>query len=255
MAIAIDLAGRVALVTGGAAGIGRSTAVLLAKAGAAVVIADIDQAGAQSAVAEIKAQGGTASVVAADVSRPDDVRRMVDTVIQRHGRLDCAVNNAAIDIESVPLADCDDALFDQIVGLNLRGAFLCMKYQIRQMLDQGGGTIVNLGSVNDERAQTHGAAYTASKFGLNGLTQSAAAAYGSRGIRINAVQPGCIDTSMMQDKLDRLGLERSAFEPTSSQLGRYGTPDEVAQAIVWLCSDQASFAIGGRLAVDGGYLL
>lgn len=255
MAVSIDLAGKVALITGGAAGIGRATAALFAEAGASVVIADVDEAGAQAAVADIGSRGGGVSFVKADVSRVEDVRRMTDMVIQRHGRLDCAINNAAIDIENVPLADCDDALFDRVIGLNLRGVFLCMKYQIRQMLAQGNGTIVNLGSVNAVRAQTHGAAYTASKLGLDGLTQSAAAAYGRDGIRINTVQPGCIDTPMMQDKLDRLDMERAVFEPSSSQVGRYGTAAEVAQAILWLCSDQASFAIGGTLLVDGGYLL
>lgn len=255
MALSIDLAGKTALVTGGAAGIGRATALTLAEAGATVVIADIDKPKGVAATADILERGGSATFIAADMSKPEDVQRMIETIVGRHGRLDCAINNAAMDIENVPLAECDDALFDRILSLNLRGVFLCMKYEIRQMVAQGGGTIVNLGSVNAVRAQTHGAAYTASKFGLDGLTQSAAAAYGDQGIRINTVRPGCIDTPMMQDKLDRLGVPRAVFEPTSSRLARYGRSEEVAEAIAWLCSDRASFAIGSTVPVDGGYLL
>ncbi|NWK97855.1 hypothetical protein DM806_19785 [Sphingobium lactosutens] len=256
MAITIDLDGKVALITGGATGIGRATALALVQAGAQVVIGDIDSENGERTAGDIAHQGGIGHFIPADVSKADDVRTLVSGAVARCGRLDFAINNAAADVENIKLADCEDAMFDQVLGLNLRGVFLCMKYEIRQMLWQGhGGVIVNLSSVNAQRAQPLGAAYSASKFGLTGLTLSAAAAYAADGIRVNAVSPGCVETSMMQAKLDLLGVPRSDFEPVASQLGRYAQPDEIASAIVWMCSDQASFAIGSTLAVDGGFLL
>ena len=171
------------------------------------------------------------------------------------GGLHCAVNGAAIELEREPLAEVEEDTFDRIIAVNLRSIFLCMKYEIRQMLDQGGGgAIVNIASTNSFRPQPHQSAYTASKHGVLGMTKNAAIDYAPHGIRINAICPGAIDTPMLRAAIDRRGRDPQEVAGRLSVLGRFGEPDEIAKAALWLCSDDSSFTVGHALAVDGGYL-
>ena len=250
-----DFGGKVALVTGAASGMGRATSLAFAAAGAAVLAVDIDGDGAERTVAEIADSGGRAEAVRADVSDADAVAAMVGAAVAAFGRLDHAVNNAAIEGESGPLADIDDGEFDRIIAINLRGVYLCMKHELRQLLAQGdGGTIVNLASTNAFRPQPHQAAYTASKHGVLGLTRQAAMDYAGRGIRINAICPGAIDTPMLRGAMERRGRDPQETAARLSSLGRFGEVDEIARAALWLSSDASSFTVGHALAVDGGYL-
>jgi glucose 1-dehydrogenase len=234
---------------------GRATSLAFAEAGAAVLVADIDSRGGEETAGAIVGAGGSARFVETDVSNPAAVDAMVAAAVDAFGRLDCAVNNAAIENESTPLADSDDANFDRIIGVNLRGVYLCLKHEIRQMLRQGsGGTIVNLGSTNSFRPQPNQSAYTASKHGVLGLTRSAAMDYAAAGIRINAVCPGAIDTPMLRTAMAARGSDPAATAKKLSGLGRFGETSEIAKAILWLSSDDSSFTIGHPLAVDGGYL-
>ena len=167
----------------------------------------------------------------------------------------CAVNGAAIELEREPLADVEESTFDRIIAVNLKSIFLCMKYEIRQILAQGsGGAIVNIASTNSFRPQPNQSAYTASKHGVIGMTRNAAIDYAGQGIRINAICPGAIDTPMLRAAIDRRGRDPEDVAARLSLLGRFGEPDEIAKAALWLCSDESSFTIGHALAVDGGYL-
>ena len=179
------------------------------------------------------------------------MRGAVDTF----GGLHCAVNGAAIELEREPLADVEESTFDRIIAVNLKSIFLCMKYEIRQILAQGtGGAIVNIASTNSFRPQPNQSAYTASKHGVIGMTRNAAIDYAGQGIRINAICPGAIDTPMLRAAIDRRGRDPEDVAARLSLLGRFGEPDEIAKAALWLCSDASSFTIGHALAVDGGYL-
>jgi NAD(P)-dependent dehydrogenase (short-subunit alcohol dehydrogenase family) len=243
--------GKVALVTGGAGGIGRVTALAFAQAGAAVVVADRDDAAAELVVKEITSSGGRAAAVQVDVTRNEDVKRMVAFTVERFGRLDAAFNNAGIELEAQPTHECEEDTFDRVIGVNLKGVWLCMKHEITQMLAQGGGAIVNTASVAGLVGAPMMPAYCGSKHGVIGLTKAAAAEYGRHKIRINAVCPGVINTPMMerafaadprrQPRMERLHL-----------LKRVGQPEEIAEAVLFLCSDAASFVTGHPMAVDGG---
>jgi NAD(P)-dependent dehydrogenase (short-subunit alcohol dehydrogenase family) len=246
--------GKVALVTGAASGMGRATAQAFASAGAATVVADVAEAGGRETVAQIEAAGGTAVFVATDVSRDADVRQLVADAVAQFGRLDCAVNNAAIEAESAALADCEEAVFDRIVAVNLKGVFLCMKHEIRKMQGARSGAIVNIASVNAFRPQPEQPVYTATKHAVLGLTRAAAMDYAPAGIRINAVCPGAIRTPMLEAAMAKRGRDPDEVASRLSLLGRLGEVDEIARAVLWLCSDQASFTVGHPLAVDGGYL-
>jgi NAD(P)-dependent dehydrogenase (short-subunit alcohol dehydrogenase family) len=247
--------GRVALVTGGGSGMGRATSIAFAREGASVLVADVHVGGGQETVATITDAGGAAWFVHADVSDSAAVEAMVRAAVDEFGRLDHAVNNAAIEGESGAIADIGDDEFDRIIAINLRGVFLCMKHEVRQMLAQGsGGTIVNLASTNAFRPQPHQSAYTASKHGVLGLTRAAAMDYAQHGIRINAVCPGAIDTPMLRSAIDRRGRDPKEVAARLSGLGRFGETSEIASAILWLSSEAASFTVGHALAVDGGYL-
>ena len=246
--------GKVALVTGAAGGMGRSIAEAFAAAGASVMCTDRAENG-ESVAASIRDAGGAAEFRRADVADAASVEAVVAATVAAFGTLDCAVNAAAIEGESERLADLDDALFDQIMAVNVRSVFLCMKHEIRAMQTHGrGGAIVNIASTNSYRPQPHQSAYTASKHAVIGLTKSAAIDYAVDGIRINAICPGSIDTPMLRNAMERRNRSEADVVARLSLIGRFGRPDEIAKAALWLCCDDASFTIGHALAVDGGYL-
>jgi glucose 1-dehydrogenase len=247
--------GKVAIVTGASGGMGQAIAIAFAAAGASVVAADLAEDAGRETVEQIAQAGGRAVFVATDVSDAAAVEALVARATSDFGRLDCAVNAAAIEGERGPLHEVDDATFDRIIAVNLRSIFLCMKHEIVAMLAGGhGGAIVNIASTNSFRPQPHQSAYTASKHGVLGMTRNAAVDYGAEGIRINAICPGAIDTPMLRAAMERRGRQPEEVAGRLSLLGRFGQPDEIAQACLWLCSDESSFTTGHALAVDGGYL-
>jgi NAD(P)-dependent dehydrogenase (short-subunit alcohol dehydrogenase family) len=247
--------GRVALVTGAASGMGRAIALALAGEGAAVVVADVAVEGGEQTAAEIADKGGRAVFRRTDVSSSEDVQAMVDTAVAEFGGLDHGVNAAAIENETQPLADCKEETYDRMLAVNLRSVFLCMKYEIRAMRAQGrGGTVVNIASTNSFRPQPHQAAYTASKHGVLGLTRAGAGDHAADGIRVNAVCPGAIETPMLLGAIAARGRDPQEVAGRLSLFGRFGSPDEIARAVLWLSSDDSSFTTGHALAVDGGYL-
>ena len=249
--------GLTVVITGAGAGIGRATALCFAAEGAKIVVSDIDSNGAAETVTKIEKAGGTATMVAADVSKSADVTALIDMALATYGKIDCAVNNAGIEGKISPFADQTDDNFDRIISVNLKGTFLCMKAEIAAMLKSAGGTIVNLSSVAGLIGFSGLSPYVASKHAVAGLTKNAALEYGKSGIRVNAVCPGGIDTRM----LDSLADQATSGKQTSAQMmaplhpiGRIGTPQEVAELIVWLCSPKASFVTGAIIPVDGGYV-
>lgn len=251
------VSGRIALVTGAAAGIGRATALKFAAEGAKVVVSDVVVPGGEETVAMIRANGGEALFVGADVSKTADVTALIAGTVAAYGRLDCACNNAGIEGVIAPFTEQTEENFDRIIAVNLKGTFLCLQAEIAQMLTQGGGAIVNLSSVAGLIGFPGLSAYVASKHGVNGLTKNAALEYAKQGIRVNSVCPAGIDTRM----LDSLAEQATGGTMTSRQMmdglhpmGRIGTPDEVADLIVWLCSDKASFMTGAHVPVDGGFV-
>lgn len=242
---------KVVLVTGGGGGIGRGAALAFARAGAKVVVADIAAAAGEETAALVLAAGGQATFVRTDVTRADQVQAMVAQAVATYGRLDCAFNNAGIEEEHMRLADCSEETFDRIMGINVKGVWLCLKYQLAQMLLQGGGAIVNTASVAGLVGAPKMAAYSASKHAVLGLTKSAAIEYARKGIRVNAVCPGVIRTAMYERAVaadPQIGLAAAQMHP----VGRLGEIDEVAAVVLWLCSDAASFVTGHAHTVDGG---
>jgi NAD(P)-dependent dehydrogenase (short-subunit alcohol dehydrogenase family) len=245
----------VALVTGGAGGMGRAIAQAFAAAGASVLVADVNRNGGEETAASITQSGGRAKFVETDVADANAVQAMVRAAVDAFGELKCAVNAAAIELERDRLADLDEATFDRLVAVNLKSIFLCLKFEILQMLAQGGGgAIVNIASTNSFRPQPHQSVYTATKHGVLGMTRNAAIDYAGDGIRINAICPGSIDTPMLRDAMERRGRDPEEVAGRLSLIGRFGTVDEIAKAALWLCSDESTFTIGHALAVDGGYL-
>jgi NAD(P)-dependent dehydrogenase (short-subunit alcohol dehydrogenase family) len=246
------VAGKVALVTGASSGIGRATALAFAREGAKVVVADVTVEGGEETVAQVKKAGGEAIFIKTDVSKAVEVEALVAKAVATYGRLDCAHNNAGIAGNAKTVVDDTEDNWDRILAINLKGVWLCMKYEIAHMLKQGGGAIVNTASGAGLIGVRRGGAYVASKHGVVGLTKTAALEYAKAGIRVNCVCPGPIDTPMLQGigGSNQVVIERMvAAQPG----GRLGKPAEIAEAAVWLCSDAASFITGLPMPVDGGY--
>lgn len=248
------LQNKVAVVTGGSSGIGRAAALGFAREGAKVVIADGNIDGSQETVRMIEEAGGVASFIICDVSSSADVEAMVLKTVELYGSLDCAFNNAGIEGTSASIAEYPLDTWNRVIGVNLTGVFLCMKYEIAQMLKQGGGAIVNNASILGVVGFANASAYTAAKHGVLGLTKVAAMEYASKGIRVNSVCPAFIVTPM----LERAGItsnpEVKALLESMHPVKRMGRPEEIGDVAVWLCTDDASFVHGHGMLVDGGYV-
>jgi len=245
--------GKIALVTGGGSGIGRATALKLAKEGAKVMIADYVPEGGERTVRMIEEAGGKASFVAADVSVTKQVEAMVAKTIASYGRIDCAFNNAGIEGRMANTVECTEETWDRTIAINLKGVWLCMKYEIPQMLKQGGGTIVNTASIAGLVGFEGLPAYNASKGGVVQLTRTAALEFATKNIRVNCVCPGVIRTPMVERLLDNRSFteeQLNAGEP----VGRMGKPEEIAEGVLWLLSDASSFVTGHPLVVDGAWV-
>ncbi len=243
---------KVALVTGAGLGMGQATARAFAEAGAAVALADIDEASAKAVADGLNASGHRALAIRCDVTDETSVATMVEQTVATFGRLDAAFNNAGVQSLPVETADATGEEFERVNAINLRGVWNCMKYELRQMRAQGSGAIVNNSSIGGLIGIPGRAIYHASKHGVIGLTKSAGLEYAARGIRVNAVCPGAIDTPMVAAMIVREGISQADLikdQPT----GRLGKPEEIASAVLWLCSPGAGFVIGHALAVDGGY--
>jgi NAD(P)-dependent dehydrogenase (short-subunit alcohol dehydrogenase family) len=245
-----QLTGKVVIVTGAGSGIGRATAIKFATLGAKVVVSDLNDACGQETVDTITRQGGTATFVHTDVSQEKDVQALVQKTLDTYGRLDYAVNNAGILPKFVPLHQYMTEAYDNVMAVNARGVFLGMKYEIPAMLETGGGAIVNTSSAAGLVGMPYLSGYVASKHAVNGLTKSAAIEYAKQGIRINAVNPGGVKTPMAAAAV--VDQPANANAPDPHPIGHSAEPEELANAIVWLCSDEASFVVGATFAVDGG---
>jgi NAD(P)-dependent dehydrogenase (short-subunit alcohol dehydrogenase family) len=247
--------GQVALVTGAGGGIGLATASAFAQAGASVIVADNDAALLETAADGLRSAGHQVLAFACDVADRDQVNAMIEQAVRTYGRLDAAFNNAGINSDGAPMIETEDDDFDNIVNVNLRGVWNCMKAELRQMMTQGSGAIVNCSSIGGMRGSKGRAAYSASKFGVIGLTRASALDYADKGIRINAVCPGIIGNTPMAKRVTKnndpdIIKAFVAAEP----IGRLGKPDEIAAAVLWLCSPAASFVVGHAMAIDGGVL-
>jgi NAD(P)-dependent dehydrogenase (short-subunit alcohol dehydrogenase family) len=247
---ALDFTGKVALITGGGAGIGRATSLRFALHGAKVVIGDINPAGVET-VNVIKSEGGEAIFVQTDVREAKEVENLVATAVETYGGLHCAFNNAGVLPPTIPLDEVDDSTFDNVMAVDLKGIFLSMKYEIRQMLQASGGAIVNNASIAGMIAEAGISTYAAAKHGVIGLSKAAALEYASRGIRINALAPGLVETAMTKPWFDDPAMR--SFFLANSPIGRFAQPEEIAGMVLFLCSDFASFAVGQTFAIDGGY--
>jgi NAD(P)-dependent dehydrogenase (short-subunit alcohol dehydrogenase family) len=248
------LEAKVALITGAASGIGRATSLMFADEGAKLALADVDDAGGKDTVSAVAERGGEALYVHCDVADPAQVDAMVAAAVERFGRLDCAFNNAGIGGGSAPLADYELESWNRVLAINLTGVFLCMQRELRQMLAQGGGAIVNAASVVGGMGYPRLAGYNAAKHGVIGLTRTAAVEYAEQGIRVNAVCPGWIETPMVMEGGPAPASDPQVYEAIArmAPMKRLGTPDEIARAVAWLCSDAASFVTGHPMVVDGG---
>ena len=252
----MDFTGKVALITGGANGIGQATAHSFARRGARVVVVDRDETAGEATVHAIQQQGGEARFVAADVTRSTDVQRYVQATLDAYGTIDCFFNNAGIEGRVVPLVDYDEAVFDAVIAVNLKGVFLGLRYVLPVMLRQGRGAVVNTASTAGLVGSPGLSAYVASKHGVLGLTRSAAGEVGAAGVRVNAVCPGPTDTRMIHSLVQQSSPgdheAAAARYRASIPLGRYATVDEVADVVLFLCSDMASSVTAAHFVVDGG---
>lgn len=246
---------KVAIVTGAAMGMGEATAHLFAEAGAKVVVADFNDEKGMAVVADIRGNDGVATFVHVDISKAAEVEAMVAAAVTTYGRLDVAVNNAALTPDDKPVHEFDEEYWDRLMSVDLKGTALCLKYELRQLLAQGhGGSIINISSVSGFRPQPSNVAYVAAKHGVNGLTKVAAMENGAHNIRVNTVAPGAIDTPMLRGAIEQFGLEPDAYAPQLSLLNRFAQPTEVAQASLWLASDLSSYVTGTVIHVDAGYV-
>ncbi|MDD5262005.1 MAG: glucose 1-dehydrogenase [Methylacidiphilales bacterium] len=241
---------KVILVTGGSSGIGKACALAFSRAGATVtVVADINQEGLDQTVTEMDGDGFSVRV---DISKPDQVKKLIDEVVKKYGRIDCAVNNAGVEGQLASTVDCSEANWDKVLSINLKGIWLCMKHEIPQMLKQGGGAIVNMSSVLGLVGLPGYPAYAASKHGVVGLTKTAALEYAQAGIRVNAVCPGAVRTPLMGRMIkDNPNVITEELFVSLEPIGRVAEPEEVAQAVLWLCSPGASYITGVALPIDG----
>src|ERR1700733_4298039 len=248
-----ELEGKVGLVTGGTSGIGRDTAVLFAKAGAKVVVAGRREREGNETIELVRATGGDGLFVKADVSKDSEVDTLIQKAVEKFGRLDIAFNNAGIEGVWAPIVRQSEEDWDRTIAINLKGVWLCLKYEIRQMLKQGGGgAIVNMASITGLIGSAGVAAYSASKHGVIGLTKTAALENARSGIRINAVCPGAIETPMAERIFGAPAVHKQVLG--LHPIGRFGRPAEIAEAVLWMCSDHASFMTGQSLVLDGGFL-
>ena len=246
---------QVALVTGAASGIGLATAKAFAQSGASVALADWNEKAVRSAAEELAGQGHKTLAIRCDVADDAQVEAMVDQTVAVFGRLDAAYNNAGVQNELAEAADQTREDFDRVVGINLRGVWSCMKFELRQMRKQGSGTIVNCSSLGGLVGSPERGIYHAAKHGVLGFTKSAALEYAARGIRINAICPGLIQTPM-SDQMVAAGQGEALKEMEKSiPMGRVGRPEEIANAVLWLCSDAASYVTGQSISVDGGFIM
>lgn len=249
------LEGKSALITGGGGGIGRATALIFAREGARLAVADANPDAAGETVAQVNAAGGQAISLSGDVTESAAVKAMIDQVVATYGRIDCAFNNAGIagyqvDASGKRTHEWGDDSFDRMIAVNLRGVWLCMKHEIPHMLGRGGGVIVNTGSIAGLIGLPTSSAYVAAKHGVLGLTKTAALEYANDKIRVNAVCPGYIQTKMTEDTMRRRGAELMGRVP----VGRMGRPEEIGEMVMWFCSDRASYVTGACYNVDGGYM-
>lgn len=242
---------QVVFITGGAMGMGEAVALLAAKRGANVVVADVNEVAAQAVADTIKSTGGEAIAVHCDVSAVSDVKAAIDRTVAEFGRLDAAFNNAGIMVPMRDTADLEEDVYDRVMAINLKGVWLCMKYELQQMRKQGSGTIVNNSSIGGLVGAPGRSAYHAAKHGVLGLTKSAAIEYASKGIRVNAVCPGTIETPMV-DTMFRTGDLSQQATAEGAPIKRLGKADEVAEAVLWLFSPASSFVVGQPISVDGG---
>ena len=247
-----EFEGKVALVTGGGSGIGRATALAFARDGARVVIGNRNVQRGEETVSMIRAAGGTASFRRTDILVAADIEALVKHAVSEYGGLDLAFNNAGIEGEPRPLAEQTEANYDAVMDINVKGVWLSMKYEIPRMLDQGGGAIVNCSSVAGVIGFPGIGIYSASKHAVIGLTKAAALEYSTQGIRVNAVNPAVIDTEMVDRLADGMNMKKDDLT-TFHPIGRLGRVEEVAEAVLWLCSDKASFVTGHSMMVDGGF--
>lgn len=244
---------KVALVTGGGSGIGRATALAFAQRGARVVVADLDEPGGEQTAAQIRERGGSALFVRTDVANNGDVAGLIAAALAAYGRLDCAFNNAGIDGGYAPTAAASEEDFDRTIAVNLKGVWLCMKHELLHMHAVGRGSIVNCASIFGLVGFAQVGAYVASKHGVVGLTRTAALEYAALGVRVNAICPGVIRTAMVERATrGRADVQAQLIAP--QPIGRMGTPEEVAAAVLFLCSDAASLITGQALAADGGWV-
>jgi len=243
---------KVAMITGGASGIGRASAMALAREGAMICLSDVNEDGGEETAEMIIEQGGKAIFVTCDVTNADDVQHMVKTTVETFGRLDVAVNNAGTAGNLVKrIHEVEDDVFDSIMNINVKGVWLCMKAELPVMLEQGAGSIVNIASVAGLIGSPKGAAYSASKHAVVGLTKSASVEYAKRGIRVNSVCPGYTDTPMVSSVTD-IAPEMKQITIRAIPMHRLGRPEEIAEGVLWLASDASSFVTGHQLAMDGG---